>query len=244
MTTRLFQAIELQVGQRILLDEQASHHLAGVLRAKRQDEVILFNGQGGEYQGVITRIEHRRVEVELKSFNPREAESPFKLHLGQGISRGEKMDFTLQKAVELGVTTVTPLLTTRCNVRLIKERFEKKWQHWKKIAIHACEQCGRNRIPDILPPITLTDWLAQVSFEQAFVLDPKATQSLKQSILQKSFVDAVLLVGPEGGLDDDELKLAKEKHFTPISLGPRILRTETAGLAAISALQSLCGDMG
>jgi len=244
MTTRIFQPLPLEAGKHFLLDASASHHLAIVLRARRGDSVTLFNGQGGEYPATIRRIEHRQVEVELGAHSDRDVESPLKLHLGQGISRGEKMDFTLQKAVELGISAVTPLLTVRCNVRLVKERFEKKLQHWRGIAIHACEQCGRNRLPDISAPMLLAEWVERVSVEQAFVLDPLASQSLKQRVLDKPFSSAALLIGPEGGLEASEVALAQTKGFAPLSLGPRVLRTETAGLAAISALQCLAGDMG
>ena len=244
MTTRLFQAIPLKEGERVWLDAQASHHLAGVLRARRGDTLTLFNGEGGEFAATLLRIEHRKVEVAIGAWQPRNIESPLRLHLGQGISRGEKMDFTLQKAVELGVSAVTPLLTTRCNVRLQKERFEKKWHHWRAIAVHACEQCGRNTVPEIFPPMTLTGWLETLSVEQGFVLDPRASDSLKTVLAGKTLTEAALLIGPEGGLDEEEIRQALSRQFVSLSLGPRILRTETAGLAAISALQCLSGDLG
>lgn len=243
MGIRIFQPVPLAAGAKLQLDARASHHVAGVLRARRGDPLIVFNGQGGEYPAVITSTGHRQVEVTLGAHSPREAESPLRLHLGQGISRGEKMDFTLQKAVELGVSVVTPLITARCNVRLIKERFEKKRSHWRGIAEHACEQCGRNRIPDIREPVPVKQWLMQVTFQNAFVLDPAAQSSLRQLSSEKNVSEAVLLVGPEGGLDTEELTLARERQFMSLSLGPRILRTETAGLAAITLLQGLYGDM-
>lgn len=244
MTIRIFQPFSLMSGKRFLLNSAASHHVAGVLRARLGDTLVLFNGEGGEYPATIIHIEHKQVEVELGIHSLREVESPLKLHLGQGISRGEKMDFTLQKAVELGVNAVTPLVTERCNVRPAKERFEKKIKHWRAIAVHACEQCGRNQVPEIFAPMMLADWVETVAVEQAFVLDPKAGCALKQYLSGRSFSESALMVGPEGGLTIQEIECAKNRGFLPVSLGPRILRTETAGLAAISALQCLAGDMG
>jgi 16S rRNA (uracil1498-N3)-methyltransferase len=164
------------------------------------------------------------------------------LWLAQGISRGEKMDYTIQKAVELGVTKIIPLITERCNVRLDEERSQKRLQHWEKIIISATEQCGRNQIPEILPPQSLTHWLKNRVADYFFVLSPTATQKLSEMSIPKT-ARIALLIGPEGGLSDQEIDYLTQQQFIPISLGPRILRTETAAIAAITAFQCYFGDL-
>lgn len=241
--TRIYQAIPLTTHTTITLDEFASHHLARVLRAQVGDAVVIFNGQGGEYSGVISQINKKTVLVELKEFSHREAESSLDICLAQGISRGEKMDYTIQKAVELGVKHIIPLYTERCNVKLDKDRSEKRLQHWQSIITSACEQSGRNRIPAIDMPQSLDNWLPTVKADGCLVLSPYAAQQLKIQNFS-TLRQVTILIGPEGGLSDKEIQLAEQYHFLPLNLGPRILRTETAAVAAISALQSLFGDMG
>jgi 16S rRNA (uracil1498-N3)-methyltransferase len=240
--SRIFQATSLAVETHLVLDGPASHHLARVLRAKIQDEVIVFNGEGGEYHGKISHIDKKNVTVLLTLFVSREAESTLHLTLAQGISRGEKMDYTIQKAVELGVSRIVPLLTERCNVKLDDERREKRFQHWQSIVVSACEQSGRNRIPELLAPQSLSNWLPIVQADQCFVLAPGAEKSLQQFSLLKS-AQVVLLIGPEGGLSQIEISQSLQKGFAPLALGPRILRTETAAVAALTALQCCFGDM-
>ena len=207
------------------------------------EEVTLLNGEGGEYVAVITRIDKKTVAVQLNEFFSRDAESPLKLTLAQGISRGEKMDYTIQKAVELGVSRIVPLLTERCNVKLDEERRQKRFQHWQSIVVSACEQSGRNTLPEILAPQQLTSWLPSVQADQCFVLAPTADKKLKQFSLQKN-AHVVLLIGPEGGLSPQEINAAAKHDFSPLVLGPRILRTETAAVAALTALQCCFGDLG
>jgi 16S rRNA (uracil1498-N3)-methyltransferase len=240
--SRIFQASPLSAGATIPLSDQAAHHLARVLRAAVHDEVTLFNGQGGEYQGVITKIDKKGVSVEIGTFDPREAESPLDLYLAQGISRGEKMDYTIQKAVELGVKKIIPLFTERCNVKLDDERREKRLQHWQAIAIGACEQSGRNRVPEVVLPQSLDRWAQTVDAEWRFVLSPHVTGQLSENAIP-STARVILLIGPEGGLSDKEMLIVSQQEFRPLSLGPRVLRTETAAIAAISALQCCFGDM-
>lgn len=241
--SRIFQPITLTPHSVVSLDEKASHHVARVLRARVGDELTLFNGQGGEYEGVITWIDKKSVKIEVRAFSSREAESPIEIQLAQGIARGEKMDFIIQKAVELGVTRVTPLLTERCNVRLAGEREEKRLQHWQSVVISACEQCGRNRLPVIDSPVSLSAWLPEVKADRCFMLSPHVPAKLPAvSLPQRSRI--VLLVGPEGGLSDSEVQLVCQQGFLPLSLGPRVLRTETAAIAAIAVLQGVYGDMG
>jgi 16S rRNA (uracil1498-N3)-methyltransferase len=241
--TRIYQAIPLSLQATIELDSQASHHLARVMRVQVGDDVTIFNGEGGEYLGTIVRIDKKTVAVQLNEFLSRGAESPLKLTLAQGISRGEKMDYTIQKAVELGVSRIVPLLTERCNVKLDEERRQKRLQHWQSIVVSACEQSGRNTIPELVAPQQLTSWLPSVQAEQCFVLAPTADKTLKQFSLQKN-AHVVLLIGPEGGLSPQEISAAAKHHFSPLVLGPRILRTETAAIAALTALQCCFGDLG
>lgn len=240
--SRIYQAIPLQTGTAVVLNEQSSHHLSRVLRAALQDEVTIFNGEGGEYLARISKIDKKSVTLEVGEFNPREAESSLELYLAQGISRGEKMDYIIQKAVELGVKKIVPLLTERCTVKLDTERREKRVEHWQAIIISACEQCGRNRIPELLAPQSLDHWLQSVEAEQRFVLSPHVSKRLSETkIVHHQRV--ALLIGPEGGLSEKEINKAFEKNFQPLNLGPRVLRTETAAVAAIVALQCVLGDM-
>ncbi|MEO8401213.1 MAG: 16S rRNA (uracil(1498)-N(3))-methyltransferase [Gammaproteobacteria bacterium] len=242
MSTRIYQAIPLSVGSVIQLDESATHHLARVLRASVNDAVIIFNGQGGEYSGVITRIDKKSVTVSIHEHATRDAESPLNIWLAQGISRGEKMDYTIQKAVELGVKKIIPLFTERCNVKLDNERSEKRLLHWQSIVVSACEQSGRNRIPEILQPQSLDAWLETVQADYCFVLSPHTDQKLKTLAVPQQ-ASVVLLIGPEGGLSEREIERARLRNFLPLNLGPRILRTETAAVAAITSLQCCFGDM-
>jgi 16S rRNA (uracil1498-N3)-methyltransferase len=240
--TRIFQSILLAENSLIELDKAASHHLAQVLRANVGDEVTLFNGEGGEYHAIIKSITKKIVTVQLNQLVTCETESFLDLWLAQGISRAEKMDYTIQKAVELGVKKIIPLLTERCNVKLDEERRQKRWQHWQSIIIHASEQSGRACIPTLEKINELESWLHKpTNMGQGFVLTPDAGSTLKQ--VQPKPGSMVLLIGPEGGLSRVEVDQACQQGFKPLSLGPRILRTETAGVAALAAFQALFGDI-
>jgi 16S rRNA (uracil1498-N3)-methyltransferase len=230
MTTRIYQAIPLTISSTIQLDAEASHHLARVLRASVSDPVIVFNGQGDEYAGTIIRIDKKYVTVELTKQFVRSAESTLEIWLAQGISRGEKMDFTIQKAVELGVSKIIPLFTERCNVKLDQERSEKRLKHWQSVVISACEQSGRNQVPEVLPPNILDAWLKTIQADYCFVLSPVAEHKLKKQTIPPG-ARVILLIGPEGGLSEREIQSATEQGFLPLNLGPRVLRTETAALA-------------
>lgn len=240
--SRIFQPVTLKIRTSITLDEAATHHLARVLRAKIGEIVIIFNGEGGEYAGVITHIDKKAVTVELQKFIDRDPESALELILVQGISRGEKMDFTIQKAVELGVKQIIPVLTARCNVKLDEERRDKRWQHWQSVAVSACEQSGRTRVPDVLQPQTLATLLANIQADCKLMLAPRAEKKLRELPMPKN-ARVVLLIGPEGGLSDAEIALATQAGFTALSLGPRILRTETAAIAGLVAVQCFAGDL-
>ena len=238
---RIYQSTPLTANQALTLDAAASHHLARVLRAAVDDAITLFNGDGNEYPAKITGIDKKSVHITIQSCVSRDVESPIDIYLAQGIARGEKMDFIIQKAVELGVSKIFPLITERCNVRLNQEREEKRLQHWQSIVISACEQSGRNRIPEIHAPQSLEAWLPQVIADLKFVLSPHvANQPAKNTLSQPKTI--ALLIGPEGGLSDPEVALASQHAFIPQCLGPRVLRTETATLATITAIQCQYGD--
>jgi len=236
---RIHQAVELQSGACLQLDESASRHLLRVLRLKAGDHLTLFDGQGREHQAILLAGSGRCAEVEIGALLERDAESPLDITLAQGISRGERMDYTLQKAVELGVKRITPLFTTRCNVKLAGERLEKRLAHWRGVIVHACEQCGRNHLPALNPPQTLDRWQPP---QAALKLVLDAAASSGPGSLPTPTGAVVLAIGPEGGLTAEELRRLHAQGFQALRLGPRILRTETAGLAALAALQTLWGD--
>ena len=220
--------------------EQA-HHVAHVLRLAAGDALVVFDGQGLEYPAVIERIAKSSVTLRAGEGRVVDRESPLIVDLAQGISSGERMDYTIQKAVELGVRSIQPLSTERSVVRLSPERAAKRMAHWQAVAVAACEQCGRNRVPTVLPVATLTAWLARARPEVLrFTLAPGASTSLHA--LERPTGPLVLLVGPEGGLSPRERQDAEAAGFDPLRLGPRILRTETAALAALAAMQALWGD--
>lgn len=238
---RIYTPQPLHAGARITLDENAFSHAIRVLRLGAGDALILFNSQGGEYAAVLIEASRKLAIAEIQGFNNIETESPLNISLGQCISRGEKMDYTIQKAVELGVTAITPLFSERCGVRLDGERMERKIEHWQAIVIGACEQCGRNRVPVVHPPQALMDWLTTCPSGLRLVLSPSATATLHD--LATPDAPLALLLGPEGGLTDAEINAAIKSGFNGIRLGPRILRTETAAVATLSAIQTLWGDL-
>jgi 16S rRNA (uracil1498-N3)-methyltransferase len=236
---RIFIADKLQSKQEIILDANLSNYILHVLRLKINDPLLVFNNSRGEFRAVLASINKRQAVIVIEEFIERDNESPLQIHLGQGISRGEKMDFTIQKAVELGVNTITPLFTEHCNVRLKDERLENRMRHWREVAVSAAGQSDRCYVPKVLPAQNLESWLAKTS-GLCLILDPCATKKLSDIKEQPSSV--TLLIGPEGGLSDKEIVLAQHNKFVPIRLGPRILRTETAALTMIGVLQSKWGD--
>lgn len=223
------------------LSEDGANHIGRVLRMQAGQELVLFDGRGGQYPATIQAVGKKQVTVQLAELDPVEVESPLAIHFGQVISRGDKMEFTIQKSVELGVTIITPLFSERCGVKLGGERLDKKLEQWQKIAISACEQCGRNRIPEIRPAMELAAWLAEPTAELKLNLHPRAPYSINN--LPEPSHGIRLLIGPEGGLSAAEIELAREHGFADMLLGPRVLRTETAGLTAITALQCRFGDL-
>jgi 16S rRNA (uracil1498-N3)-methyltransferase len=205
-------------------------------------EIILFDGSGTEFNASLVDIDKKSITAQILKAQPCSVESPLDLHLGQVISRGDKMDFTIQKSVELGVNTITPLLSERCGVKLDQKRFEKKRLQWEKIVIGACEQCGRNTIPQIRPIMSLEEWCAETTDALKLNLHPRAKYSI--NTLPQPVNKVRLLVGPEGGLSDTEIAMTRNYQFVETLLGPRVLRTETAALTAITALQVRFGDLG
>lgn len=239
---RFYCPIELSPGMHVELPPQAAHHAARVLRLRNGEAAILFNGNGAEYAARITHINKQDVTVEILSQDIPVRESPLNITLAQAISAGEKMDFTLQKAVELGISAIQPLAAARSVVRLKDERAEKRVQHWQNVVVSACEQCGRNTVPSVAPIADLSAWLARQKSVKTvgLILSPLAEHALRD--LPKPTGAITLLVGPEGGLTSEEIAMARQCHFTEVRLGPRVLRTETAALATLSAMQALWGD--
>ena len=238
---RIYEAADLRPGATLSLSDDAANHVGRVLRMQVGQALVLFNGQGGQYAAEISQVDKKTVQVLVGEFADQDCESPLAFHLGQVISRGEKMEFTIQKSVELGVDEITPLFSRRGGVKLTGERLEKKIQQWQSIAIAACEQCGRNRVPVIRPAMPLSDWLAEQTDEMKLNLHPRAEFSVNTLPAPKAGVR--LLIGPEGGLSDEEISQAGAQGFIDILLGPRVLRTETAALTAITALQCRFGDL-
>jgi 16S rRNA (uracil1498-N3)-methyltransferase len=231
----------LAITESVLLNESASHYLSKVLRMQEGRELIVFNGQGGEYSAQIREIGKKQISIQINQFVASNRQSPLVLHLAIGISRGERMDWVLQKATELGVTQIIPLITDRTEVKIKGEKQDKKMQHWQQIIVSACEQCQRNLLPILQEPQAIDVWLKTVSTDGRFVLHHRNDQSLGALGKPES---VTLLIGPEGGLNEEEITLAESEKFQSLRLGPRVLRTETAPVAAISLVQYLWGDLG
>lgn len=241
-TTRIFVESPLHCDEKIELPDAASHHISKVLRMRPDQKLHVFNGQGGYYTAVITAIGKRTVDIVPLEFIGEERESILKITLAQGISRGQHMDYTVQKAVELGVTIIVPLITEFCNVQLTGDRAVKKLAHWRSIVIHACEQCGRTRLPDILQPTSFRDWIDRDPQPVKIILTPTAGLTMKNVTVQEPEIS--LLTGPEGGFSETEINAATATGYQVVNLGSRILRTETAAVAAVCAVQVLWGDLG
>lgn len=235
---RIYQNTQLATGQILRLDERATHHLLHVLRVKTGICLRLFNAQGGEYDAVITECSKKSITVQIGNHLPSATTKPLHLHLAQGMARGQKMDLVIQKAVELGVQQITPILTERSGVKLSSERWQQRHLHWQGVIISACEQCGRCDLPSISTPQTLPEWLNQT--RQGIVLAPEGQQRLRALDLSPDKID--ILIGPEGGLSEQEISLAQQAGLQCVGLGPRVLRTETAALAVIAAIQQTWGD--
>ena len=235
--SRFFIDAPLSLGQHELPEAQA-HYIGRVLRHAAGDAVQLFDGSGQEYLGELIDVGKKAVRVELREQLAGQAESPLRIHLGQGLSRGERMDWAIQKATELGVSEITPIVSERCEVRLKDERADKRLAHWRQVAISACEQCGRSVLPVIHAPVSLAEWQAHVQAELKLVLHPVAAPLESHARPH----NLAFLIGPEGGLSEAEVEQAKAAGFHAARLGPRVLRTETAPVVALAVAQQLWGD--
>ncbi|MBB2803840.1 16S rRNA (uracil(1498)-N(3))-methyltransferase [Xanthomonas arboricola] len=241
--TRSHVALPLHCDQEVTLPEESANHLLRVLRLREGDACVLFNGDGNDYHARITLAGKREARALVERAEPLRNESPLSITLIQGIARGEKMDLILQKATELGVTAVVPVNAERTEVKLDAARMEKRLAHWRSVVVSACEQSGRARIPTVAAPHGLQD-AAQASDPQALrlTLDPHGAHRLGSLVLDAQ-PHVIVAIGPEGGWSPRDRATLAEAGFSGLQLGPRILRTETAGLAAIAALQSRFGDL-
>lgn len=238
---RFYHPTSISIDSCTALTEEASHHAINVLRVKEGQPIVLFNGDGNDYSGYFSKITRRSAEVIIEACIHLSSESSLPLHLGQGVSKGDRMDWVIQKSVELGVQEITPVITERCAVKLDPERWQKKVMQWQKVMIGACEQSGRNVVPIIHPPCTLVTWLSASTQAVRILLAPAAETPLSQISYHRHGYR--ILIGPEGGLSEIEIKQSCELGYRPYSLGPRVLRTETAALSALSVLQALHGDL-
>jgi len=232
----------LQGALAIELDEEVARHLS-VLRMQAGDAIILFDGEGGEYHAVVDEIAKRRARVSLQRFEEVERESPLAITLVQALATSDKMDFIVQKGVELGAVAVQPLITERATLKLSGDRAEKRAAHWQAVARAACEQCGRNRVPVVGEPVALTQWLSRPNDSVRVMLHPEAPESLASLPAAHPGKPLAILIGPEGGFSDRETALARDNRVVIARLGPRVLRTETAGLAALAVLNAAAGDL-
>jgi len=236
---RFFAPVRLSLGAEVELPERAARHCA-VLRLRRGDAVILFNGEGGEYPAELTRVSRADSRACVMSRQTPERESPLAIALAQCVSSGDRMDTTLQKSTELGVSRIVPIASERSVVRLSSDRADRRVAHWRNVVIAACEQCGRNHVPEVTAIVDLAVFLGQAASDGLrLLLAPDSVRDLKQLDPPSS---VTLLVGPEGGLAPEERRRAERSGFVPVRFGPRVLRTETAPLAAIAAMQALWGD--
>jgi len=242
MISRFYCPIPLHSGRTVTLPPEAAHHALRVLRLRSGDELVLFDGLGGEYPGHMVEAT-RTVRVALQDRRDIEREAPLALTLAQALPAGDKMDWVVQKAVELGATTIQPLQAKRSVVRLAGERADKRLAHWQQVAISACEQSGRNRLPEIGAIVDLPHYLAMPRGENETLVLLSPQQGIRLSALPKPPAGVTLLIGPEGGFDEGEESAALSVGFQPVSLGPRVLRSETAGLAAMAAILALWGDI-
>jgi 16S rRNA (uracil1498-N3)-methyltransferase len=237
--SRLYVSQPLNCGQHIELDVDSAHYVRTVLRLAKDDKIVLFDGSGADYSSVLLEVSRNRVAVSIEQRQARDVESPLTICLGLGMARGDRMDLSVQKAVELGVNRITPIETERCLVQLKGDKRVQRFTHWQRIIQHAAEQSGRSILPALSPITPLHQWVGEQGGLKIF-LDPHAESSLAD--LQPENSRVTLLTGPEGGFADHERAAAKAAGFVPVRLGGRILRTETASLAALSAVQMLWGD--
>ncbi len=239
---RLFIDTELNENTTIALPDSTFQHVCKVLRLKSGHPIRVFNGTGGQFHAELCDVEKRSANVAITHFEPLYNESPIQVTIGQSLSRGERMDYAIQKAVEAGVYAIQPLFSERCEVKLQDNRAEKRQQHWQQVAISAAEQCGRGVVPIIHAPVLLTDWLDDCNNMLKFTLHHHCAKPINQH-KKPDNNQVALLIGPEGGLSEKEVQLSENKGFSAITLGPRVLRTETAPVVALSVINTLWGDI-
>ena len=240
-TIRIYQEGNYKINDTLTLSKNASHHIGVVLRMTVNDLITLFPGDGFEYIARITEISRKATQVHIESKTAKNTESSREINLAQALSKGDRMEWVIQKSVELGVSNITPIITQHSVVRLDQERLEKKQQQWQEIAISACEQSGRVIVPTIHTPCLFINYLQTVNDNYRFILHPNNNDTWRKTTFNPGNIS--LLIGPEGGFSNGEVKQAGNFLFTPIGLGPRILRTETATVVALSILQMLAGDL-
>lgn len=238
---RIYQAGQYEPGDELLLSPEASQHVGLVLRMRPEEPLTLFCGDNREFSATIAQVKKKEVWVRIASVKTANRESPARIHLAQAISKGDRMEIVMQKAAELGVYAITPIFSEYCSVKLDQDRLQKKCQQWQSIVIAACEQSGRNTVPCVHAPLSFSAYLAQVNSEIKLLLHPYQAKSWRELGLDKQTIS--LLIGPEGGFSQDEVRQAGQAGFSALSLGPRILRTETAAITAMSLLQALAGDL-
>lgn len=239
---RFYYPHPLSIGAVIALPDHVAHHIQ-VVRLAKGDTVTLFNGEGGEYVATLTTVEKREVQAEVKTFSPREVELPYAVTLAQALPEASRMDWIVEKAVELGATAIQPLAAHRCVVRLSAERAAKRLQHWQGIAVSAAEQCGRNRLLHLAEPTDFNGWIAQQDMHLRILLTPRAEQSLSDWARHHPSQALTVMIGPEGGFTDAEENAARAQGVLALAMGPRVLRTETAGMAALAVLNAVWGAM-
>ena len=237
---RVYHPFPLGIGTETELSPAAAQHVGKVLRLREGAALILFDGQGNACEANVVSVDKRGVRVNMHAPLIEHTESPLHTHLGLGISKGERMDYAIQKAVEAGVSEITPLLTEHTVVRLDAKRRASRQQHWQGVIISACEQCGRNRLPELHDVTTLADWVVLQQAAHKLVFDADGNSSLRD--INPPPREVTILIGPEGGLGQEEIRLATQERFKHVRLGPRTLRTETAAVAIIASLQTLWGD--
>lgn len=232
----------LPVGATVALPEHVVRHLQ-VLRMAVGDGITLFNGEGGEFAATLISIDRKQAQAVIDAFSPREVELPYAIRLAQALPEGSKMDWIIEKAIELGAAAIEPLAAQRCVTRLSSERAAKKIDHWQGIVIAASEQCGRNRLAQVAEPADFRNWIAQPREEPRILLTPRAEQSLSAWARSQEPQSLTLMIGPEGGFSEQEEELALARGTLPLSMGSRVLRTETAALAALAALNATWSEM-
>jgi 16S rRNA (uracil1498-N3)-methyltransferase len=241
---RFYHSKSININETIIMDDFAAHHALKVMRLKTNDQLILFNGDGSDFTGQVIRISKRRVEVSIKSKKNIKNESNLKVILLQALTSSEKMDLIIQKTTELGISEIQPIICERSIVKIKNEKIEKKLSHWRQVSIAACEQCGRAKIPTIHKPENIIKYLEKTESKKdtKIILSPEATKSLNNFIPNMK-QDIKVLIGPEGDFTKQELDFSIQKGFSPIKIGPRILRTETASMCILSILQYKYGDI-